>query len=312
MLELQVLAAGPLSTVQDLGRYGYQEIGLPPSGALDDLALQLGNSLLGNSPGEAGLEMTLVGGTFQCLSDGLVAITGADMGARINDRPAPLWETLALEAGSTLKFGMVKKGCRGYLTFAGGLDLPSFLGSKSTYLRGRIGGFEGRKLEKGDSLRGRGSKRDAPAGLKLPADFLPPYGPPWDLRVVLGPQKERFAPEGIQTFLQTSYRLSPNADRMGARLEGGTVRSDGALDIISDPIPPGAVQIAGDGLPIIMLADRQTTGGYAKIATVISVDLWKLGQAKPGDSICFRSISLGEARELYRLRREFLHNFNPL
>lgn len=303
---------GILSTVQDAGRHGYQEFGVPVAGAADEFAFQLANLLVGNQPDEAALELTMAGPVLKILEDGVIAVTGADMDPRLNGRPLPMWEAVRVAPGDVLAFGWARCGCRAYLAVAGGIDVPPVMGSRSTYLRGAVGGLEGRALGEGDVLRG-GTPRiplEELAGRRIPPEHVPEeYRVPrpeatWAVRVVLGPQDDHFTARGIATFLGSAYQVTAECDRMGYRLEGPPIEHVKGPDIISDGIPLGAVQVPGHGQPIIMLQDRQTTGGYAKIATVITSDLWKVAQARPGEFIRFAAVSLAEAHRAYARYRE--------
>lgn len=295
----EVIQPGPLTTVQDLGRFGYQQYGVPTSGALDNYAFRLGNLLVGNEERAASLEITLFGCRLRTLQDIKVAITGADLGATVNGEPATVWESLVLKRGDVLYFSRLNSGCRAYLAIAGGIDVPEVMKSASTYVKAGIGGLDGRPLQKGDSIKAKASAASA-AIARIPTEYIPAYESQITLRVVLGPQDDCFTREGIGTFLNSEYIVSIQADRMGYRLEGSRIAHRGESDIISDGIPLGAVQVPGDGLPIILLADRQTTGGYTKIATVIRVDMPKIAQAKPGDRVKFQQVTEEQAIALLR------------
>ncbi len=300
MVVLEVEKPGLLSTVQDLGRGAYQEFGMPVAGAVDDYSLQVANILVGNSPSEAALELTMAGPEFKVLEGGLIAITGADMDPKLNGEQIPLWEAVKVSAGDVLEFAWSKSGCRSYLALSGGVDVPPVLGSKSTYIRGGIGGINGRALKSGDLIRsGEPPGPIEHFGRKVPAGYIPNYNSSWEVKVVLGPQDDYFSQRGIHTFLNNEYLVTSESDRMGCRLEGPKIEHLSGADIISDGIPPGALQVPGHGQPIIMLSDRQTTGGYAKIATVIAADLWKIAQAKPGDSVRFRALQVEKAQKAY-------------
>ncbi|RKO65860.1 biotin-dependent carboxyltransferase family protein [Desulfofundulus salinus] len=310
MAVLKVEKPGMLTTIQDLGRHGFQEFGMPVAGAADEFSFKLANMLVRNRPEEAALELTLAGPTLKVLEEGVIAITGADMGPQLNGRPLVMWEAVLVYPGDVLSFGWSRQGCRAYLAVAGGINVPPVMGSKSTYLRGSIGGFEGRALRGGDIISSGvpSYPLDELVGRSIPPEYISSYNGKWEVRVVLGPQDDYFTAKGIQTFLQSEYKVTPECDRMGCRLEGPPIEHQKGADIISDGIPAGAVQVPGHGQPIIMLADRQTTGGYAKIATVISSDLWKVAQAKPGDIIHFRAVTLPEAHQAYRIYRERLQS----
>ncbi len=294
----EVIQPGPLTTIQDLGRYGYQQYGVPTSGAMDNYALRLSNLLLGNDEA-ACLEITLFGLQLRVLQDTVIAITGADLGATLNKSPLPLWEAVAVHRSDLISFSHPKSGCRAYLGVAGGIEIPRVMGSAATYTRAGIGGIEGRALRVGDRLQIVESARVA-VEREIPRKYIPEYKREIELRVILGPQDDRFTEYGIHTFRHSEYTISTKADRMGYRLEGPRIEHQAGADIISDGIPLGAVQVPGDGLPIILLADRQTTGGYTKMAAVISVDIPKLAQAKPGDKVRFTQVTEYQAHQALR------------
>ena len=295
---IEVVEGGIFTTIQDLGRYGYQRCGVPVSGALDQYALRVANLLVGNSEGDAGLEMTVVGPRLRFLTDTVIAVTGGDLGPLLDGHPLPCWQSIAVPRGSVLSFTGPQDGIRAYVAVAGGIDAPVVLGSRSTYTRASLGGQEGRALVPGDQLSVT-ARRYLPqvAGRSLAAQHIPTYGNSHVLRVVLGPQDDAFTERGITTFLSSTYTVTPMFDRMGYRLEGPTIEHKGGADIVSDGTPFGAVQVTGEGLPIVLLADRGTTGGYTKIGTVISVDLAGVAQAQTGDTVTFCSVSLKEAHQ---------------
>lgn len=298
-MSIRVIKPGVLTTVQDAGRTGHQAQGFNVSGVMDRRAYRLGNYLVGNYTDEAVLEMSAVGGTFLFLESNYIAITGADMGATIEGLPAPMYETVFVRAGDTLAFGAAKTGMYTYIAFSGGLDIAPVLGSRSTNLKCSLGGFEGRKLKAGDILPFR-MPLDELGGLRIQHLPREDYGKnEAHIRVVLGPQDDYFTEQGIRTFLSAPYRITENADRMGCKLDGSAIEYKSKVDIISDGIVFGSVQVPPNGLPIVMLADRQTTGGYAKIATVISSDLPLLVQRKFGDTVYFEAISEKAAEKLF-------------
>jgi biotin-dependent carboxylase-like uncharacterized protein len=299
---IRIRDPGPLATVQDRGRYGYQEMGVPVSGAMDGWALRLGNLLVGNGEDAACIEITMGGFAAEFIVDTVCAVAGLHEGATLNKESVPSWQPLAVARGDVLALGQGTRGARDYLFIAGGIDVALVLGSRSTYLRGGFGGLEGRALRPGDELAaGRPSGRIVDG---FPQEFLPRYQESPVLRVVLGPQDDHFTEGGLSTFLSGTYEVTTRADRMGYRLEGPAVRHRKGADIISDGIPLGAVQVPGDGQPVVLLADRPTTGGYAKVATIISVDVPLIAQALPGARVRFQAISIEEAREI-SLRREY-------
>ncbi len=298
-MKILVESPGLLTTVQDGGRFGYERFGVSPSGPMDRISFQIANILAGNARDESALELTVTGPTLVFDGDGVIALAGADMGAALNGTPCPPWRAAAVRAGDRLTMGTARDGCRAYLAFAGGLDVPAVMGSRATSLQNRLGGLEGRKLAAGDVL----STRPAP----LPdrpetrrADPRPLGGGDVMVRVVLGPQEDAFTPEGLETFLTRPYTVSRDFNRMGYRLEGPVIRHREDGNILSDGMVTGAVQVPDSGQPIIMMAERQTVGGYTKIAVVISADLPLVAQCRAGDALRFRAISAAEARDAWR------------
>ena len=306
---IEMVEGGIFTTVQDLGRYGYQRYGVPVSGAMDPFALRVANLLVGNPEEDAGLEVTLAGARMRFLVDTVVAVTGADLGPRLDDAALQMWRAVAVPEGGVLAFAQVSDGMRAYLAVAGGIDVPLVLGSRSTYTRSRLGGLEGRALASGDRLPTSWQEpRTRVEGRLLRPDHVPSCGESHTLRVALGPQDDAFPAESIQAFLSSTYTVTPTSDRIGSRLEGPPIQHKKGADIISDGIPFGAVQVTGDGMPIVLMADRGTTGGYTKIATVISVDLPGLAQAVPGDTVTFRSVTVEEAHQAFREQEETLQS----
>lgn len=294
---IKFLFPGALTTIQDLGRYGFQYLGISPSGAMDRLSVIQANTLVGNPLSEAVLEFTLVGPMLTFTESAVAAITGADMDARLNKVPIAPGSSFTVTRGDELVFGSARSGCRAYLAVRGGFDIPLVLGSRSTSLKYRLGGLDGRALRAGDELAFR------QAGTT--EGFVPSHSPSSlpsghvTARVISGPQEEYFTEKGKNIFYTATYKITPEADRMGYRLSGPSVESVGSVDIISDGVTFGSVQIPPSGMPIIMMADHQTTGGYAKIATVIQADLPLLAQLKPGDTVSFQKISVQEAQKLF-------------
>lgn len=300
---LEILEPGLMTTVQDRGRYGYQRFGVPVSGALDWFAMRAANTLVGNGSDAAGLEMTVLGPRVRFLAPTWIALAGADLAPAIDGEPAPMWEAVSVDADSILTFQGARDGIRCYLAAAGGIDVPVVMGSRSTYVKGAIGGAEGRPLQAGDVVSTflPGSENEMP-GRGLREDLRPSYGHDHRVRVVLGPQDEAFTDEGRNTFLTSQYAVAIQSDRIGYRLEGPAIEHRAGADIVSDGTPRGAVQVPGDGQPIVLLADRGTTGGYAKIATVISADIDKLAQAMPKDTLSFEAVTIEEAQRILRER----------
>ncbi|MGC9395330.1 MAG: biotin-dependent carboxyltransferase family protein [Anaerolineae bacterium] len=285
---LEVLEPGLLTTVQDAGRRGWARYGVPPSGPLDTAAFTAANALVGNPPDAAALEITFAGPTLRVSRECLIAVCGATFDVWVGVLPVPLWHAVYVRARRIITFGARRSGARAYLAISGGIALPPFLGSQATYLPGGFGGMGGRALRAGDRLPlGPATMRNPAqhAGRIWPEDRRPPYTPRPVLRVVLGPQDDYFTAEGVATFLNGVYRLTPEADRMGARLQGPPIAHRGPTGIVSDGVVTGSVQVPPDGQPIVMLADHQTTGGYPKIATVLRADLPLLAQCLPGDSV---------------------------
>lgn len=290
---IRILEPGAQTTVQDLGRSGQLRYGIPPSGPLDRWAFVVANRLVGNDDNAAGLECTVLGPRFEAQAPCAIAVTGANMPVTVNSGEAAAGTTLVLKGGDVVKLGPARAGVRAYLAFSGGIDVPLVLGSRSTYLRGRLGGLQGRALRKDDTLRLFPAPLPRPR--RVPAGALPELAGERDVRVVLGPQADCFTEEGVQAFLGGSYEMLPQSDRMGARLRGPRIAHARGHDIISDGIALGSIQVPGDGQPIVLLVDRQSTGGYTKVATVCSVDIARLGQVRPGGRVRFRAITLEAA-----------------
>lgn len=307
---IEVLNPGLLTTVQDEGRFGYQAYGMPVAGAMDGYAYAVANILAGNAAGAAALEMTIAGGAYLFREGAYVSICGADMGASLDGKPLRNWSGFFVQAGSRLTFGTVLKGARAYLAVRGGIQVPLVMGSRSTYVRGLLGGYQGRPLDRGDVVSIVPPSGPDPLPFSLPADFIPQYGSPKELRVIPGPQEDHFTPDALETLFSGKYTLSPQWDRMGCRLEGPPLSHRAGADIISDGIGPGAIQVPGNGMPIILTADRQTTGGYTKIGSVIGVDLSILAQMKPGDEISFRRCTVDEAVAALRDQRDMLEEIS--
>ncbi|MEJ8474258.1 biotin-dependent carboxyltransferase family protein [Roseibium algae] len=304
---IEILSIPPLATVQDLGRDNHWFQGLGRAGAMDPVALKLANMMLGNEAGAATLEIPLSPASFRFSEDQVFALTGAACGARLDDVPLPrYWAGLA-KAGQELHIGPFQQGGRVYLAVYGGVDVPEILGSRSTQLRESFGGFEGRILRAGDILK--------PA-LTPPADFpsngvsisLPelsqPRGETIELRALPAAEHDSFTDIALTAFWSETYRITPQSNRQGYRLHGPELTRDHVGELRSHGIIPGIVQVPGGGQPIIQLADSATMGGYPKIAAVISADLWRLGQALPGDSLRFVQTDLDGARSAERDMQE--------
>ena len=310
----EVIQPGVLTTIQDLGRYGFSQFGVPPSGALDTFSFRTGNLLVGNREGESGLEVTLMGLKLMTLKEVVISITGGDLYPTLNGEPLAMWRTHLLVEGDVVHFKKVRAGCRAYLAVSGGFVVPRIMESSSTYLSGKFGGLEGRKLREGDILYSPDlSSSLNKLGLQFPIDWISFLEKERALRVIPGPQDHHFTEKGFQTFCSSLYHVTSQCDRMGVRLEGPKVerRSDVEESIISEGMIAGAIQVPGDGKPMIILTEL-VTGGYTKIATIISTDLPRVAQLKPGDRVQFMPISLEEAHHLLREQEERLKRFKKM
>ncbi len=294
-----VISPGAFSTVQDHGRFGYQQMGIPISGALDRFAFQVANMLVGNDRQCAVLEMTLTGPVLEVQITADVAVTGGHIGITLNKMKMGCWQSFRVRPGDRLEITQVKNGCRAYLAVSGGIDVPVVMGSRSTYVGGKIGGYRGRPLKAGDRLSAHPAKL-LPKHRQLPDEYLPPNPEVIELRAMLGPQDDYFS-DSVDVLFESEFMISPKADRMGYRLMGPKVAMDKnkPKSIVSEPSMPGGIQIPADEQPIVLLVE-QTVGGYAKIATVISTDIPKIAQATPGDTIRFLKIDLKAAHALYQ------------
>ncbi|HWR12624.1 MAG TPA: biotin-dependent carboxyltransferase family protein [Rectinemataceae bacterium] len=312
MTEILVLSSGVQTTVQDLGRFGYQSLGVPPSGAMDRDALETANLLVGNPRGEACLECVLGGLELECGAPLVFAVCGVPMDPRVNGKPAPGYETLRAKAGDVISLGMAERGLCAYIAFAGGLAVDPVLKSRSTYARAGFGGWRGRPLRAGDRipLREGAAGPSAAPGLRdasplirfVPEELRPRYSAEITLRAIRSHEAARFQPESLSRFFSEPFFVSPKSDRMGCRLEGPSLAHSRGADILSAGVQTGTVQVPGDGFPIILRVDRQTTGGYARIAHVIQTDFAKLGQLRPGDSVRFLETTVEAAQEAWKKR----------
>lgn len=299
---LEIVSPGLLTTVQDLGRFGYQRYGIPVCGALDSVSLRIANILVGNRDHLAGLEITAIGPTIRFVAGTTIAVVGANLEPTLDGVPIPGWESVNAPAGSALSFGSPRDGLRAYLAVAGGIDVPLVMNSRATDIKGGFGGFEGRALRAGDVLSaGYSPYSSTSLSNSLPPDISrqPTYEQRFTLRVVLGPQNDSFTEAGVSTLLGSEYTVSNDTDRTGCRLEGPIIEHISGADIVSDGTALGSVQVPGSGNPIVLLADRGTTGGYTKIATVVSADIGLLAQAMPGAKIRFEDVSVEEAHAIY-------------
>ena len=300
---IMFLKGGLMTTVQDAGRRGYQRFGLGVSGAVDVHAFTYANILVGNTHNEAVLEVTLLGPTIEFTSPAVIAVTGGDLGAMINGAGLPMYRALQVQKGDILSFGAPRSGCRAYISFAGGLAITPIMGSRSTYIKANLGGYEGRKLEKGDEIAFR-KPGTCPPNLAWRA--MPPqhFNGSYTVRVLMGPQEDRFTSRGVETFLSEAYTVTNEFDRMGYRLTGPKIEHVTDGNIITDGITFGAIQVPDGGEPIIMLSDRQTTGGYAKIASVINVDMPMVAQCKAGDTLRFVKTDIETAQNAFIAQKQ--------
>lgn len=295
---LRVITPGLFTTVQDLGRYGYLRYGVPICGAMDTFSFVAANLLVDNNPTEACLETTLISPELEALETANIAITGGTVSPQINGQDVSMWQTVEVQKGDFISFGRMQSGCRAYISIRGGIDAPLVLGSRSTYVRGGFGGVKGRQLRKDDIIEGR-EMVPLTSTYAMPRELVPQFAGHFIVNVVLGPQMDKFTEKGVDTLLSNPFSVSLDADRMGYRLEGPTIEHEAEADIVSDGVLPGAIQVPKNGKPIIMMRDAQTTGGYPKIAAVITSDASLLGQAKPNDMIEFSRIPLNQAHKKF-------------
>ena len=308
---LEIKSPGIMTSVQDLGRYGYGRFGVAPSGALDSFSLRIANLLVGNSQDQACLETMLLGPGIKVLTDTVMAVTGADLQPEKNKQPIEMWRSHAFKKDDILSFGNAVSGFRAYIAVAGGIGVQRVMGSRSTNLPSGFGGHHGRSLTKEDILtcdepRGPAQSTDK----AFNPDWIPNYSDKWKLRVIWGPQDDHYPDDSRHAFLNCIYRMSQDSDRTGIRLEGPEIlrKPDIEASIISEGVISGSIQIPGDGKPIIILGET-VTGGYRKIATVISADLPALGQIKPGDGIQFAAVSMDEAHLALQGMEDRITNF---
>lgn len=298
-MHLTVIRPGMLTTVQDLGRFGRQHLGVPAGGPMDWWAHEAANRLTGNNPDAAALEITLIGPELELGRDAIATVTGAEFELSVSGRPVPMNQAFAVEAGSRLTFGPRLSGARAYLAIDGGIDATVLLGSRATHVKAALGGHEGRPLRRGDVLRlGDPLRRSASTGVAAPglsASINPVSASPVTLRVIAGPES------ADASLWETTFTVSPQSDRMGYRLDGGTVRAPG--DQLSSPVAMGTVQVTPSGTCVLLMADRATSGGYARAATVITADLPLAGQLAPGDSLRFEPVTLDAADAALRAMR---------
>ena len=322
-MALKVLRAGILSTLQDLGRWGYQRFGVPVSGVMDEEAHRLANWLVGNQDTEATIEMTLGGPTLGVTADVLVAVCGGDFDGRLDGQPLPRARPVLVKAGGTLEFRQCKVGCRAYLAVAGGFAVAPVMGSRSTFVRGCFGGFQGRALQRGDVL-----ETESVGGVRYPTlkqkleragsvmahpawsatervELL--SGGPFQVRFIPGRHWEAFTDEARKRFCEAGYVIGPDSDRQGYRLQGPVLQPHEPLDVISEGVTFGTIQVPPNGAPIVLMASRQTIGGYPRLGEVVTVDLPLLAQLAPGTRLRFEPVTLEAAQALLIARERELH-----
>ncbi|GEN83383.1 KipI antagonist [Sporosarcina luteola] len=317
---ISVTKPGLHDTVQDLGRYGYQKHGVVAGGAMDSFSHRIANMLVGNDETAATLEITLIGPSLLFEEDAVIAIGGGDLLPMMADMLVPMWRPVFIRKGCELRFGAARTGCRAYLAVAGGFAVPVVLGSRSTYVKAGLGGVEGRALKKGDVLHvGKETslvkklKKRLPskepiyaAGWGIAEKHLPVLSTPYEIRVMQGKQYEWFDEESKHRFWNESFIVSSQSDRMGYRINGPLLKLNEPRELISEAVTYGSIQIPSDGNPIVLAADRQTTGGYPKIGQLSSVDFMKLAQAKAGDRLSFKEVTVEESQRLFEKRERDL------
>jgi biotin-dependent carboxylase-like uncharacterized protein len=292
---LRVVKPGVSTTVQDQGRAGLMRYGLPPSGAMDQLSYRIGNLLVGNQETSASLEIQVYGLRVEAMTTVTVAITGADLCPVLNGDPVGLWSGIEMQQGDVLDFKRRRTGLWAYLAIRGGFDFPELLGARSTFLRGKIG----EEIREGDILAIQDDRStEKPRNASLPESFVPDFHDDDPIRVILGPQEDCYTAEGIRTFLESEYKITPLSDRLAFRLEGSPIEVAKGPGIISEAIPRGSIQVPGNGQPIVLLRDAQVSGGYGKIASLITVDMDRLARRVPGTSVRFKEVSREEAVDL--------------
>ncbi|MGM7636039.1 biotin-dependent carboxyltransferase family protein [Bacillus sp. Hm123] len=315
-----ITRSGFFTTVQDRGRTGNRQYGVVVSGAMDDLSLRLGNWLVGNECGAGALEMTMTGASVQFDEPVFVAFTGAEASIECQGKPIPMWRPVYIPQGSEVHVKRCIQGSRVYLCIAGGIDVPKILGSRSTYVRGPFGGFEGRALKKGDSLPiGRPNEMIQAVIDAIPKANVRVLATNWGIapsvyqclkntrvRCIEGSEYSYFTTASQQDFWRTPYKITPESDRMGFRLDGTRLEMSGSKEMISEAVAIGTIQVPSSGQPIILMADRQTTGGYPKIANVITFDIPTLAQKLPRTELHFEYVTLEEAQRLYVQREREL------
>lgn len=312
---IKVLKPGLETTVQDQGRYGYYSIAFPPSGAMDKYSYTLANLLVGNDENAAALEITYLGPELEFQEDVSIAITGAQMQPKINGNPIAMWENVKVKAGDKLSFDFIKSGARVYLAVSGGIDVPVFMGSRSTYLISGLGGFEGRPLKKDDILKtGDMQKKIVKQGNCVPDEFIPEFSKFHEIRMIFGLCSYRFAEESQQNFVNIEWTVTPDANRIGYRLKGERLHfvpreqpfgaGSNPSNVIDNWYPVGSIQVPDGIEPIILMRDAVTAGGFVTLGTVISADLNRMAQVKSNEKVHFLPATLDEALEARRQTQE--------
>jgi antagonist of KipI len=303
-MDLRIINPGLMTTIQDLGRYGYAHLGVTPAGAADALALRVANLLLGNRENAAALEMTLLGATVEFQRAAIVVLTGAQVDCRLGNARAPMWRAFPVLPGAVLKCGAITGGARAYLAVQGGFELKAVMGSVATLGSAHFGGLEGRTLKAGDRLA---VSHVVSSGVRrISRDALVYLAPRRELRITPGPQASWFGSEGLQLLQRGPYAVSGDSDRRGIRLRGEALTLPPKSQLVTEGISLGAMQVPPDGQPIILFVDQQTTGGYPKVANVIAADLRHVAQLRPRDEVHFRMVTVEEALELLREQEEWL------
>ncbi|PPA83657.1 KipI antagonist [Brevibacillus laterosporus] len=325
-MSIRVIKPGLLTLIQDQGRFGFRKYGVVTSEAMDPMALRIANMLVGNAEQLATLEMTLTGAELAFEHDSLIAITGADLSFTINGERLPMWRPIFIKSGTVVKGGGCRTGCRAYLAIAGGIEVEQVLGSRSTYARAGMGGYQGRSLQAGDYISvgepanvtraflekwyNRLAKQTSlrswtSVDWSVSADCLATYRRNPQVRISRGTHFSLFTSESQQNLFQSSYKITPQSDRMGYRLQGAMLDLVEPIELLSEAVAFGTIQVPAEGYPIILLADRQTTGGYPRIGQVATVDLPILAQMKPGEEIMFTEIERDESEKLLMEREQF-------
>jgi len=325
---IRVIKPGIQTTVQDNGRIGFYEIGMPPAGAFDSYSYQIANMLVGNDYNAAALEAVYMGPTLEFEKKGLIAITGGVFPCKINGQDVPMWETIPVNSGDILSFGMLQNGARVYIAISGGIDVPVVMGSRSTFMSSKIGGYEGRPLKEGDYLKiGILNTRSMKEGTKMGKEFIPTYSNRYSVRFMDGLCSYRMTERSKKNFVEADWIITPDANRVGYRIQGSQplewverIQPFGAgnnpSNVVDVGYPVGSIQVPDVSEPIILFKDAVTCGGYATIGTIISVDVNIMAQAKTGDTINFRYVSMDESlqaradyqRTLQRIEEHLLHS----